>query len=59
MSVIRLGNPAVPVKITEHGTYLAKLEHVWQAARRYAKRHGYEVVESYGVVDVARSEATP
>lgn len=53
MSVIKLGNPAIPVKKTEHGTYLAKLEHVWQAARRYAKRNGYKVVETYGVMGVA------
>ncbi len=53
MSVIRLGSPAVPVKITETGTCLTKLEHVWQAARRYAQRRGYNVVETYGVVGVA------
>ena len=53
MSVIQLGNPPVPVKITEHGTYLAKLEHIFQAARRYAKQNGYKVVETYGVVGVA------
>lgn len=53
MSVIRFGNPAIPVKITEHGTCLAKLEHIFQAGRRYAKRHGYKVVETYGVMGVA------
>jgi hypothetical protein len=53
MSIIRLGSPAIPVKITERGTCQAKLEHVWQAARRYAKRHGYDVVESFGVKDIA------
>lgn len=53
MSVIRLGSPQVPVKITEYGTYLAKLEHVFQAARRYARRRGYKVIESYGVMGVA------
>lgn len=53
MSIIRLGNPAIPVKITEYGTYLAKLEHVWQAARRYAIRNGYKTVESYGVMGIA------
>ncbi len=53
MSVIRLGNPAVPVKITETGTHLAKLEHIWQAARRYARQNGYKVVETYGVMGVA------
>jgi hypothetical protein len=53
MSIIRLGNSAFPVKITEYGTCLAKLEHFWQAARRYAKRNGYNVVETYGVIGVA------
>jgi hypothetical protein len=53
MKAIRLGNPAIPVKITEAGTCLAKLEHVWQAARRYAKQQGYKVVETYGVMGVA------
>jgi len=53
MSIIRLGNPAFPVKITESSTCLAKLEHVWQATRRCAKRNGYEIVETYGVMGVA------
>lgn len=53
MSVIRLGDPAFPVKITERGTCLCKLEHVWQSARRYAARNNYQVVESYGVMGVA------
>lgn len=53
MSIIKLGSPAVPVKITEHGTCLAKLEHIWRAARRYAKRRGCTIMENYGVVGVA------
>lgn len=53
MSVIRLGSPAFPAKVTEFGTFVCKLEHVWQAAGRYAKRNGYNVVESYGVIGVA------
>ena len=53
MSIIKLGNPAFPVKITETGTCVAKLEHIWTAARRYAKRRGYNVMETYGVVGVA------
>jgi hypothetical protein len=53
MSVIRLDSPAIPVKITESGTCLAKLEHVWQAARRFARKNGYKVVETYGVIGVA------
>ncbi len=52
-NIIRLGSPAFPVKITEYGTLVAKLEHIWQAARCYAKSHGYNVIETYGVVGVA------
>ena len=51
--VIRLGRPAIPVKVTGRGTFICKLEHVWQAARRYASRYGYNVIETYGVVGVA------
>lgn len=51
--IIRLGRPAIPVKVTEQGTFIAKLEHVWRAARLYAKRNGYKVVETYGVMGVA------
>jgi hypothetical protein len=53
MSVIKLGSPPIPVKISNYGTCIAKLEHVWRAARRYAKQHGYSVVETYGVMGVA------
>jgi hypothetical protein len=53
MSILRLGNPAIPIKLTEYGTCLAKLEHVWHAGRRYAERNGYKVVETYGVMGVA------
>lgn len=53
MSVIRLGNPAFPAKVTEFGTFVCKLEHVWQAARQYAKRHGHSIVATYGVTGVA------
>ena len=53
MSVIKLGSPAIPVKLTEYGTRLAKLNHIWQGARRYAKQNGYKVVETYGVMGVA------
>ena len=51
--IIRLGNPAIPVKVTEQGTFIAKLEHVWRAARQFAERNGYKVVETYGVMGVA------
>ena len=53
MSIIRLGSPAIPVKITDTGTCLAKPEHVWQAGRRYANRNGCKVVETYGVIGIA------
>jgi hypothetical protein len=51
--IIRLGRPAIPVKVTDEGTFIAKLEHVWRAARQCAKRNGYKVVETYGVMGVA------
>ena len=53
MNIIRLGSPAIPVKLTEYGTCLAKLEHVWQAGRRYAKRNSCRIVETYGVMGIA------
>ena len=53
MSVIKLGSPAIPVKLTEYGTCFAKLSHIWLAARRYAKHNDYKVVETYGVMGVA------
>lgn len=53
MSIIKLGNPPLPVKLLANGRGLAKLEHLWQAARRFARRRGYKVIESYGVVGVA------
>lgn len=51
--IIRLGNPAIPVKVTEQGTFICKLEHLWRAARQYAKSKGYNVVETYDVMGVA------
>ena len=51
-NVVRLGNPAIPVKITEYGTCLAKLDHIWRAARMYAKRNNYKLLEMYGVIGV-------
>lgn len=51
--VVRLGDPAIPGKITKHGTYIAKLDHVWRAARTYAKRNNYKLLEMYGVIGVA------
>ena len=51
--IIRLGSPAIPVKVTDEGTFICKLEYVWRAARQYAKRRGYNVVKTYGVIGVA------
>lgn len=51
--VIRLGDPAIPVKVTEYETYVAKLDHIWRAARQYAKRNNYKLLEMYGVIGVA------
>ena len=53
MGIIKLGQPAIPVKLLDNGTCLAKLEHLWQAARRYAKKHELKISESYGVIGVA------
>ena len=51
--VIRLGDPAIPAGITRYGTYVAKLDHLWRAARTYAKRNNYNLLEMYGVIGVA------
>jgi hypothetical protein len=51
--IVTVGDPPFPAALTEAGTMLAKMEHVWHAARRYAKRHGHRYDQSYGVVDVA------
>ena len=53
MDIIRLGSPAIPVKVTEQGTFIAKLEHIWRAARKYAEWRGYNVIDTYGVIGVA------
>lgn len=51
--VIKLGIPPFPAALTENGTFLAKIEHVWHSARRYALLNGYEYINSFGVVGVA------
>ncbi len=53
MDIIRLGSPAIPVKVTEQGTFIVKLEHIWRAARTFARINGYKTVETYGVMGVA------
>jgi hypothetical protein len=51
-AVVLVGDPPFPAK--EHdGRMFAKLEHIWNAARRYAKRHGHRYVDSFGVEGVA------
>jgi hypothetical protein len=53
MNVIKQSNSPIQVKITETGTCIAKLKHVWQATRRYDKRNAYKIVKSYGVEGIA------
>lgn len=52
MSVVLVGNPPFPAKEME-GRMIAKVEHIWHSARRYAKQNGYQYTSSYGVVGVA------
>ena len=51
--VIRAGNPAIPVGVTKYGTHVAKLDHIWRAARIYARQNNYKLLETYGVIGVA------
>jgi hypothetical protein len=51
--IIKIGTPPFPAKIIDDGKFLAKIEHIWQSARRYAKANGYQYVSSYGVIGVA------
>ena len=50
--IIKIGVPPFPAAQIEFG-YTAKIEHVRHSARRWAKMHGYEYVNSYGVINVA------
>ena len=43
--VLRLGHPAIPVGITQYGTQVAKLDHIWRAARTYARQNNYKLLE--------------
>jgi hypothetical protein len=52
MKVQRIGNPPFPVAKLE-GRMIAKVEHVWHSARRWAKQNCYQYTSSYGVIDVA------
>lgn len=50
--IIKIGTPPFPAAQTE-SSYVAKIEHIWHAARRYAKMHDYEYTSSFGVIGVA------
>lgn len=50
--IIKLGDPPFPVHL-DNDLATVKVEHVWHAAKRYAKRHGYRYTSSYGVEGVA------
>lgn len=39
--------------INGDGSMTIALENIWRRVRRFAQRHGYEYVSSYGVVGVA------
>ena len=52
MSVVLAGNPPFPAKECG-GHMIAKVEHIWHSARRWAIRHGYQYTSTYGVVGVA------
>jgi hypothetical protein len=52
MSVSLVGNPPFPAKDAE-GRMLAKIEHVWHSARRWAKQKGHQYASSYGVIGAA------
>jgi hypothetical protein len=51
--IIKVGSPPFPAALTAHGTFIAKMEHIWRAARRWTAKKEYIVDESYGVVGVA------
>lgn len=52
MSVRRIGHPPFPAAQLE-SRMIAKVEHIWHSARRWAKHNGYQYTSSYGVIDVA------
>jgi hypothetical protein len=52
MSVILVADPPFPAKQCDE-YLIAKVEHIWHSARRWAARHGYQYTSSYGVVGVA------
>ena len=52
MSIVLVGNPPFPAKAVG-SCMVAKVEHIWHSARRWAKQNGYKYVASYGVEGVA------
>lgn len=50
--IIKIGIPPFPAMRTEFG-FIAKIEHVWHSARRWAKINGCIYESTYGVIDVA------
>lgn len=53
MKITLVGNPPFPAAKLESGRMLAKMENIWQAARRWAQLNGYEYTSTYGVIGVA------
>jgi len=53
MKIVLVGSPPFPAAQLESGRLLAKMEHIWQAARRWAQQNGYEYTSTYGVIGVA------
>lgn len=51
--VVQIGNPPFPAAVLENGRMIAKVEHVWHSARRYAKANGHQYTSTYGVVGIA------
>jgi len=52
MSVVLIGDPPFPAAQCD-GCLVAKVEHIWHSARRWAKRNGHQYTSSYGVIGVA------
>jgi hypothetical protein len=53
MRIARIGNPPFPAASLEQGQMIAKMGHLWHAARRWAKQNGHQYTSSYGVIGVA------
>ena len=53
MSVELVGDPPFPAAMCDDGYMIAKMEHIWHSARRWAERNGHSYVSSYGVEGIA------